>query len=75
MNEEKIKNNLENDGEYQNIKKITINISTLIQLLIYKKIITEEEFESAMGIISKFYEEKEDESIRKIIDKGDDKNE
>lgn len=75
MNEEKIKNNLKNDGEYQNIKKITINISTLIQLLIYKKIITEEEFESAMGIISKFYEEKEDESIRKIIDKGDDKNE
>lgn len=75
MNEKKIKNNLKNDIDYQNIKIITINISTLIQLLIYKKIITEEEFESAIGIISKFYEEKEDESIRKIIDKGDDKNE
>ena len=65
MNEEKIKNYLKNDNVYQNIKTITINVSTLIQVLIYKKIITEEEFENTMKIVSKIYEETENEKIKK----------
>lgn len=75
MNKEKIKNILENDRDYQNIKITTINIGALIHLLIHKKIITEEEFENAMETVSKFYEEAENERIKKIIDKGEDKNE
>ena len=71
MNEEKIKNYLKNDNVYQNIKTITINVSTLIQVLIYKKIITEEEFENTMKIVSKICEETENEKIKKIINKGE----
>ena len=65
MNEEKIKNYLKNDNVYQNIKTITINVSKLNQVLIYKKIITEEEFENTMKIVSKIYEETENEKIKK----------
>lgn len=65
MNKEKIKNILENDRDYQIIKIITINVSALIHLLIHKKIITGEEFENAMETASKFYEETENERIKK----------
>lgn len=71
MIKEKIKNYLKNDNDYQNIKMISINVSTLIQILIYKKIITEEEFENTMKIISKFFEETENEKIKEMIDKGE----
>ena len=71
MIKEKIKNYLKNDNDYQNIKMISINVSTLIQILIYKKIITEEEFENTMKIISKFFEETENEKIKERIDKGE----
>lgn len=67
MNEEKIKNYLKNDNVYQSIKTITINVSILIQVLIYKKIITEEEFENTMKIVSKIYEETENEKIKDIL--------
>ena len=71
MNKEEIKNILENDRDYQNIKITIINVGALIHLLIHKKIITEKEFENAMEIVSKFYEETENERIKKIIDKGE----
>ena len=71
MNKEKIKNILENDRDYQNIKITTINVGALIHLLIHKKIITEEEFENAMETVSKFFEETENEKIKEMIDKGE----
>lgn len=68
MKQEEIKKYLENDENYKTIKIITIDLVSLIQLLINKGIITEKELESAIEVISNFYEEKEKEAIDKAIE-------
>lgn len=66
MNKEEIKKYLENDENYKTIKNITIDLVSLIQLLINKGIITEKELESAIEVINTFYKEKEKEIIDKL---------
>ena len=66
MKKEEIKKNLENDENYKTIKQITINLSSLTQLLISKGIITEKELDNAIEVINAFYEQKEKEIIDKL---------
>lgn len=66
MTKEEIKKNLENDENYKTIKDITIDLVSLIQLLINKKIITEKELDNAIEVINAFYEQKEKEIIDKL---------
>ena len=66
MIKKEIKKYLENDENYKIIKNITIDLVSLIQLLINKGIITEKELESAIEVINTFYKEKEKEVIDKL---------
>ena len=66
MKQEEIKKYLENDENYKTIKNITIDLVSLIQLLINKKIITEKELDNAIEVINAFYEQKEKEIIDKL---------
>ena len=66
MKQEEIKKYLENDENYKTIKNITIDLVSLIQLLINKGIITEKELDSAIEVINTFYKEKEKEIIDKL---------
>lgn len=66
MKQEEIKKYLENDENYKTIKNITIDLVSLIQLLINKGIITEKELDSAIEVINTFYKEKEKEVINKL---------
>ena len=68
MTQEEIKKYLENDENYKIIKPITIHLSSLTQLLVSKGIITEKELESAIEVVSNFYEEREKEAIDKAIE-------
>lgn len=66
MTQEELKKHLENDENYKTIKNITIDLVSLIQLLINKGIITEKELDSAIEVINTFYKEKEKEVIDKL---------
>ena len=66
MIKKEIKKYLENDENYKTIKNITIDLVSLIQLLINKGIITEKELDSAIEVINTFYKEKEKEIIDKL---------